>query len=63
MQNTVKIRPEMNKSLIVNVLLVYAIKLGGVEEGNKKEQLQQIHLNFGIINWIRCFLQKIELLM
>lgn len=41
MQNTVKIRPEMNKSLIVNVLLVYAIKLGGVEEGNKKEQLQQ----------------------
>lgn len=40
-QNTVKIRPEMNKSLIVNVLLVYAIKLGGVEEGNKKEQLQQ----------------------
>ena len=40
-QNTVKIRPEINKSLIVNVLLVYAIKLGGVEEGNKKEQLQQ----------------------
>ena len=41
MQNTVKIRSEMNKSLIVNVLLVYAIKLGGVEEGSKKQQLQQ----------------------
>ena len=41
MQITDKTSPVLNKSAIVNVLLVYAIKFGGVDEGNKNAQLQQ----------------------
>ena len=35
------IKPHLNKSAVVNDLLVYAIRLGGVEDGNMNAQLQQ----------------------
>ena len=33
------IKPHLNKSAVVNDLLVYAIRLGGVEDGNMNAQL------------------------
>ena len=39
--NTDTIIPHLNRSAVVNDLLVYAIKFGGVDDGNMKAQLQQ----------------------
>ena len=41
MQKTVKIAPERARSLPVKVLLVKAMRLGGVEIGRRKEHEQQ----------------------
>ena len=41
MQKTLTITPAMKRSEVVKDLLGYAIRLGGVEEGSRKAQLQQ----------------------
>ena len=41
MHTTDRQSPLRSRSKVVNVLLVYAIKFGGVEDGSKNAQLQQ----------------------